>query len=234
MLKRPAPLYHDAPMYFSLVFLVAVVGFYPSYFSKQHEADVIHHFHGITATAWMLMLIAQSWWVRRGSFYNHRMLGRLSLLIAPLFVISGFLVIHAMLANQGGFSKAYGARLAFVDITTITYFAVAYGLAIFYRKTLNLHARFMATTAILLLPPALGRVFGGLVPGIESFDAAFHWSFGICEFIALALVIDDGRRGKVFLPYPMTLALLILQHVSFLVLPSVVWWSVFCAWIGSI
>ena len=133
MQERTIFLYPRAPLYFSLVFLVAIIGFYPSFFSKLKETDAIHHFHGFMATAWMLMLITQGWLMRKRKFSSHRALGRLSAVIAPLFIASGFLVIHAMLASTNGFSQTFGARLAFVDSTTIGYFAIAYGLAIYYQ-----------------------------------------------------------------------------------------------------
>lgn len=234
MQQRTAPFYRNSPIYFSLVLLVAIIGFFPSFFSKLGETDATHHFHGFTATAWMLLLITQGWLMRQRNFSSHRMFGKLSFVIAPLFIASGFLMIHAMLASTNGFSRTFGARLAFVDITTITYFAIAYGLAIHYRSTLQLHARYMASTAILVLPPALGRAIGNLVPGIESFEAAFHWGFAISALVVVALIVHDARSGQLRPPYLLLLGLLLLQQASFVVIPSLVWWNDLCAWIGSL
>lgn len=234
MQKQSMSLYPRAPIYFSLVFLVAIIGFYPSFFSNQTKTDATHHFHGFMATAWMLMLITQGWLMRQRKFSAHRALGRLSIFVAPLFIASGFLVIHAMLSSTTGFSQAFGARLAFVDITTIIYFAVAYSLAIYYRKNIQLHARYMASTAILVLPPALARALAGLVPGINSFEAAFYWSFAISVLVVIALIADDVRSGKIRPPYLVLLALLLLQTASFQFIPSIGWWKALSAGIGSL
>ena len=121
MQERTVSLYPRAPIYFLLVFLVAIIGFYPSFFSKLRETDAIRHFHGLMATAWMLMLIAQGWLMRQRKFSSHRAFGKLSFFLAPLFIASGFLMIHSMLASTNGFSRTFGARLAFVDIATIPY-----------------------------------------------------------------------------------------------------------------
>lgn len=218
-------LYRRAPFYFSLVFLTALVGFYPSYFSKLGKVDVIHHFHGVMATAWMIMLIIQGWLMRQRNFSSHRAVGKLSLIIVPLFIISGLLVVYTMLSARNGFNQTYGARLAFIDLTTIMYFFVAYVLAIVNRRNIQLHARYMASTAILVLPPALARVLGSFVPGITSFDAAFHWSFLITEIIIVALIIDDARSNKTRIPYLVLLVFIILQQASFLVIPHIDWWN---------
>jgi hypothetical protein len=47
--------------YFSIAFLVAVGGFWPSFFSKLASTDRAHLIHGVTATLWMTVPILQSW-----------------------------------------------------------------------------------------------------------------------------------------------------------------------------
>lgn len=45
-----------------LLFLAAtVVAFWPGYFSVLGEVPWQFHLHGVTATAWMLLLVFQSW-----------------------------------------------------------------------------------------------------------------------------------------------------------------------------
>ena len=151
-------MYRQSAFYFLAVLLIAVAGFYPSYFSVLAKTDLVHHFHGITATAWMLLLIAQAWFIRSRRLQVHRLVGKISLLLVPLFLFSGILVIKSMLNSQSGFSLTFGKRLAWIDIITISNFALFYCLAIYYRKNVQLHARFMASTAILVLPPALGPI----------------------------------------------------------------------------
>jgi len=232
--RSASALYPRADLYFALALLTAIIGFYPSYFGRLTQTDVAHHFHGLTATAWMLLLITQGWLFRQRRWTLHRRLGRGSLLLAPLFLVSGLLMIHAMLRSANGFSQTFGARLAFVDMTTLAYFALAYGLAIRWRKNRPIHARLMASTAVLVLPPALARVLAGLVPGITSFASAFNWSYIITELIVLALIIHDVRSDRWRAPYPALLALLFVQHLSFGVTPTVTGWSRLCAWVGTI
>lgn len=212
---RPAPFYANAPIYFALALLATVAGFFPSYFAKLGATDAAHHFHGIMATLWMVMLIAQGWSARVRRFPLHRWVGWSSVVIAPLFVVSGLLMVRIMLAAADGFSRTYGGRLAFVDVTTMLGFGAAYGLAIYHRRQIGLHARYLAATAVMALPPGLARLLGHWAPGIRSFEAAFHGGYFLAELVVAALIVDDYRKGKIRAPYVMLGALLVGQQVGF-------------------
>ncbi len=180
------------------------------------------------------MLITQSWLMRKGLVAQHRALGKLSLLIAPAFVVSGILMVHTMVSSDDGFSKKYGSRLAFLDLSTMIYFASAYVCALYYRRNVQLHARFMSSTAILVLPPALSRLIGNFVPGISSFEQAGHGAYFVCEIVVAMLLMNDFRQGSIRAPYAMLMVLLLVQQVSFLLLPSFGAWNVVTNWIASI
>lgn len=81
----------------------------------------------------------------------------------------------------------------------------------------------MASTAILVLPPALSRALGALVPGMNSFEATFYWSFAISVLVVIALIAHDVSAGKMRPPYLALLALLLLQLASFQIIPSIGW-----------
>jgi uncharacterized membrane protein len=218
MQAHAAPLYFRSPWYFSLLLLLAVAGFFPSYFARLGQAKALHHFHGIVATLWMLLLIGQGYLMRRKKVALHRATGKLSLVLVPLFAVSGLLIVHDMLTRDSGFARTFGPRLAFIDISTVVWFVLAYCMALRYRRDMPLHARFMVSTALPLLPPALSRVLGHFVlPASSSFDMALHLSFAAAELIVLALLLHDRQTGKVRAPYQLLMALLVVQHASFMV-----------------
>ena len=231
---RAAPLYPRATLWFLLVLAIAVFGFWPSYFARLGENDLVHHFHAVVAGAWLVLLVVQAWLMRTRRMALHRAMGRTSLALAPLFVVSGLAIVHAMLASENPFSAAFGPRLAFVDLTTVAAFATAYGLALKYRRTMPLHARWMACTALMVFPPALARALPPLVPTIRSFEAAFHASYALTELIVLALIVHDARTDRVRAPYLALLALLLVQHAGFVLLPGVPAWDAICRWIGAL
>lgn len=223
-----------APYWFGLLLLVALIGFYPSYFSRLGDTDLAHHFHGITGTAWMLLLIAQAWLMRSRRFAVHRQLGWLSLLIAPLFVASGLLMMRTMLASDDGFNRAFGSRLAVVDLATVIGFALAVSMALKHRRTREKHACWMVSTAVMLLPPALARLLPMLPLGVASFEGAFHTSMVVSELIVFALLVNDWRRfGKPSTPFLCLLAVVAISHAGFVLAPQIPAWQAFAAWYGG-
>lgn len=210
--------YDRAPWYFSLLLLAGVLGFYRSYFSILGQVDLAHHLHGITATAWMILLITQGWLVRGRRLARHRFVGRSAYVLAPLFLLSGAFMVKVMLSNTDPFSLTYGKRLAFVDITTLAYFAAAVALALVHRRQVHLHARYMACTGIMILPPALARLVAGFVHGPARFPIGFHASYVIADAIVVLLLVHDARTGGIRAPYALLLALLLVQQFGFVVM----------------
>jgi uncharacterized membrane protein len=231
MHARATPLYSRSPWYFSLLLLIALAGFFPSYYARLGDARALHHFHGLVATCWMLLLIGQGWLMRQKKISLHRSAGKLSLLLVPLFAVSGLLIVHDMLTRDSGFARSFGPRLAFIDISSIAWFVFAWAMALHYRREMPLHARFMASTALPLLPPALSRLVGAVVPGVSSFDMALHISFAVSELIVIALLLHDRKLGKVRAPYLLLLALLVVQQLSFMVSMNFAPWRAVVAWI---
>ena len=231
MQARAAPLYSRSPWYFSLLLLIAIGGFFPSYFARIADAKALHHFHGIVATLWMLLLISQGWLMRQKKVALHRSVGKVSLVLVPLFAISGVMIVHDMLTRDSGFARTFGPRLAFIDISSIAWFVFAWCMALHYRRNMPLHARFMASTALPLLPPALSRMLAIFVPGVSSFDMALHIAFAASEVIVLALLLHDRKLGKVRAPYLLLMALLLVQHASYRVSMQLAPWRAVVAWI---
>lgn len=231
---RAEPLYPRATFYFMLLLATAFLGFWGSYFSRLADNDLTRHVHAATALSWVLLLITQAWLMRRRHYALHRRLGRFSLVLAPLFVVSGLFMVQHSLAHPSPFTQAFGARLTFLDLTTLAWFAIAYCLALYHRRDTPVHARYMASTAILVLPPALVRVVGTHLPGITSFEMALHLGYFITEALIAALILHDLRGGRLRAPYVLLLALTVMQQVVFVVLPGVPWWTRFCEWIASL
>jgi uncharacterized membrane protein len=231
---RAEPLYPRAVFYFLLLLATALIGFWGSYFSRLADNDLTRHVHAATALSWVMLLITQAWLMRRRKYALHRRLGRFSLVLAPLFVVSGAFLVHHSLANPSPFMQRFGAQLAFVDLTTLAWFAIAYCLALRHRRDTPVHARYMASTALLVLPPALVRTLGSFVPWITSFGMALHTGYFLTEALIAALIVHDLRGGRVRAPYVLLLALTIAQHIAFVVLPGVPAWTRFCAWFAGL
>ena len=87
---------------------VTVVAFWPGYLSRLGTSHWQHHLHGLTALAWMLLLIAQSMLIDRRDRVSHRWMGRAMLGLVPLFCAGGFLVVHTMRQRTDVFRASMG------------------------------------------------------------------------------------------------------------------------------
>ena len=120
-------MYRHAYIYFALALAVTLAGFWPSFFSDPAQNDAVRIAHGALATAWMLMLIGQSWLIAHRRVTWHRRVGKLSYLLAPAMVISMSLVIHSMLTRSHGFPHDLKLSLTFIDLASVIFFALLYG-----------------------------------------------------------------------------------------------------------
>jgi uncharacterized membrane protein YozB (DUF420 family) len=168
-----------------LLLLLAAAAFWPNYLSRPWASiDAYTHMHALLGTAWMGMLVAQPALVFAGRRRAHRALGRGALSVAPAFVVSGVLLAHFKLSRMAADLFAKEGVYVYLPLSVALLFAVAAGLGWFWRRSPAVHARFMASTALLLLDPVLARVLFFRLPRLP-FDALYQGiSFSL---VALAL-----------------------------------------------
>ena len=84
--------YRHAPYYVLVCIAVIIAGFWQSYFSVWGGVPWQFHAHGVAASLWVLMVLAQSWTPHHGQLALHRAVGKSSLLLFP-FLIGGLAAI---------------------------------------------------------------------------------------------------------------------------------------------
>jgi hypothetical protein len=217
------PFYSRAYIYFGLAFLITIAGFFPSYFGRLSETGGAHHFHGITATLWMLLLVVQPLLYRLDKIEWHRMLGRTSFLLVPLIVIGGLIMVHMML-NDERYPGNMAYQLGFIDFFVIIMFVMFYVLAIKNVRDTQYHARYMVCTIFGPIIPALTRLLF-FIPYVDSFGKSLNISYILVEIVLILLIMDDKRRGKIRLPYILALGLMAVQHLMMNFAGNWAWWQ---------
>ena len=203
----------------ALFLVVTIAAFWPTYFSVFKSAPSAHHWHGVTATLWMLLLIWQSWSIRQRSFALHKWGGRMSFLLAPPFVAGGLLVTKMTVIKDSPFTEMFAISLSFADFVSVAVFVLFYFLALRNRRSVEHHARYMLGTVFPLIPPTVARLFVVYAPGIAirgpedlpNFGIALNLSFLIAGLIAIALIIRDARHKKPLAPFVLAFASLALM-----------------------
>ena len=171
-------------------FGIAVIAFWPSYLSRPFTADRYTHVHAITATLWMLMLVAQPLAIRTKRLTLHRRLGRSSYALAPVVLMSMVLLAH---------SKTHGVGVAqnveiYVPLSLTAVFALSYTLGILTRRTLALHARFMVCTALTLIDPVLVRMMFWVNPNPTW---RYQWfTFAVTELVFVVFIWRERMPGS--------------------------------------
>lgn len=224
-----------------LLLLVLVhIGFYKTYIRhfpgfadyitpagrKFHFTWVIH-FHGMMMTGWFLMLLVQPILILKGKIKLHRLAGRLSYVLAPLVVLSMYLVIHSSLnraLTQDGQIAAVVARRMALDVPAMIFFAILYLLAIFYTHKPALHSRFMCGTAFLLLSPALGRTLRVYLDA--SRDGSIDISRNIIVIIVGIIAVVDSWRTKRISPFAVVLGFVVLNKIIWNIRETALWHSI--------
>jgi hypothetical protein len=208
---RPVTFVQSAP-YFGALLAVALIAFWPTYLSRVGAASGYTHLHAASATAWMLLLIAQPAAIRSRKLALHRALGRLSYVVAPLVLVSMVLLAHKN-TSASGISEA--DRLGvYVPLSLAALFGLSYALAIVTRKTMALHSRFMVCTALTLIDPVGVRLLFWAFP---KFWMKYQWpTFVLTDLIFLALIWRERHMRSGRAVFPVMLVLFVLAQAAFL------------------
>lgn len=199
--------YRHAHWWILALFPVAAFAFWPQYISTFGSAPLEMHAHGITAALWLALLALQSWSIHNDNMALHRLSGRSSLFLFPLFLAGGVGIFIGMAQHYVAgrpFHAMYAPRLAWLDVVAVAGFAFCYFQALKWRRKAHVHSRYMLATSLFLLPPIFGRLSG--IPlgvrGPEDF-ARLEYGFQAANLmaagIALWLAFRPAKHGKPFL-----------------------------------
>ena len=206
-------LYRNSIFFFLFFLVSAVWGFWPGYLSEIFaDTDIHHHIHGAVMTVWLGMLISQAYLIRTGNRALHRKIGKLSYILAAAVLISIVVIAHHRVERVVPFGTG-DPLLALQLINGVPLFALAFGLAMYYRSDSAAHARFMLCTPLAMTGPIFNRILGNSFaienPGSVSLPAIDVLLFGLS-------VWDWKVHQRLVFPV-ILLANLLLRTVAYLV-----------------
>ena len=176
--------------------LVVLIGFAPTYylrrFSTLEPLTTLVHLHGVVATAWLVLYVAQSSLVAVGRSDLHRRAGPAGAALALLVARLGY-VTAIEAARRGGTPPGGPPPLAFlaVPLGTIVSYAVLVGLALHWRRQRDTHRRLMLLATVAMLPPAFARM-RWLGAGGPPFAIG-----GVSLFVLLCMAWDRRVHGRI-------------------------------------
>ena len=235
-------LHRNAAFALAGLFLFAIWGFWPNYFSHPlTQANWRFHFHGITLISWFGLMISQAYLIRTNRRRVHRQVGKVSFFLAPLVVISTLVLAHYQLRP----TELTDATLYFLllPIALLLQFLLAYGLAIYHRRNPPLHARFMICTALPMMPAIFDRIMGFYVlpptraqflPQIGGEPQYWLISWAMADVILILLAIWDWRSRRRLNVFPVVLAGFIILEALTMTAYSTASWRSFTQWFLSL
>jgi hypothetical protein len=157
---------NDRWFYSGMATLLAAVifaGFVPSFFVRGADLpplSVAALVHGVAGTAWLALLVIQTWLVGADRRDVHRRLGVLGGVFAAAFVLSAAAVIANVERSHAYDSAGTLAAHAYANGAPTLAFGALVALGLWQRGAPARHKRFMLLAAVALLPPGTGRLFG--------------------------------------------------------------------------
>lgn len=218
--------YRHAHYAILLILLPAIaVAFTPRYFSALDSASFAFHAHGVTASLWVLLVMAQSWTAHARRFDWHRRVARVVFVLVPLFAGGGALAMQSMaekfVTKSDPFYALLGARLGLDDVVATTALVLMARAAIVNRRRTGLHAAYMLSTVLLVLSPVVERLPIPFVP---------HLGDAITVLTALGLYAIRRHDGG---PFLIVAAVSVLRVVQFhTVAASDAWAGLFSRLVG--
>ena len=209
----------------TLGLIVVFLGFSTTYFSRLGDFTLPYHLHGISATLWMVLLIVQPYLFQKGKLKAHRYLGWSSLVLVPIIVICGVIMMRLMIQGQEYYPPNLVYKLAFIDVCTLIGFVALYVLALYYRKRLMLHSRFMVATIFGPLIPALGRMFLFTFGIASDFNESLTYSYLSIELVLLIMIWKERNSREMKFTYVPFLIFIIIQHGLMYSSDTWPWWK---------
>lgn len=230
-------LHRYSAIFFTVFFALALWAFWTSYYGlKDVPIPGYIHFHGISMTLWCVLLISQATLIRFRQFKLHRWSGRLSFVLVPLILASGFHIAHITIKAVPPTMNVY-YYLSALMFNSLFAFAILYGLAIRYRKKPATHARYMVCTVFPLVTPVTDRIIykytSSLVPHAPSPDGITMvpaFGFALALVLVIAMLIWDWSKHKRLDVFPVVFGLLVLYHISVLTFYRFPFWQEFTKW----
>jgi hypothetical protein len=211
-----------------LLIIIVQLGFYKTYlqfFPQFNGFHFVQHFHGAMMIAWLLMLLVQPILIRTGNFKLHRLAGKASYLLAPLVLMSMYLIsqfrYNGLLESSG--KTAAVAHLA-LNFPNIVFFAVLYLLAILYKGQTELHMRYMCSTAFVLIGPGLARVLMGYM-ALSLYDAVMVVRI-VTPLITGVITIVDSVRTRRLSPFALVFGFMVLHTILWEARETMFWQTI--------
>ena len=246
-MQKTYDVYSNLGYWLILLVVLILIAFYPRYFALiAQPMPALVHVHFVLLSLWTGMVIAQPFLIKYKKRPVHRLLGKVSYVLAPLVLLSAFLMIRLsyyrvmdQLQRLGQLTEAEilqkDAAEQAIAVIDLAWFAVFYLLAVINRKNSFVHSRYMVATALTLLGPVVERIlalyFGLRHIGPVPLEAG---TFILTDAILILLLLKDYRDKQPAKTMLICTSIYLIGQVLFLTsLNTIVWGKLMALMMGA-
>jgi hypothetical protein len=199
-----------------LFLLLAIVGFWPAYFSKLPAGDELYvDLHAAGVVAWIALLIAQPALIYARRRPLHRRLGAVAYGLVPFILLTSLLLAHSRLDTVAAPTFRADATDSYLAQIAIVLFAICAGLGLYHRRNAPLHARFMTATLLPLIDPICFRLLFFYTPMKDHAAQIPYFGYGLTDLVILALAVADRKHPAGSRAFPLLLAIFVPAHLGY-------------------
>jgi hypothetical protein len=227
----------------ALFVVTALVGFIPDSLNilaaveagQRPPLPPVLHAHAVVMAAWLLLVLTQTSLVATGRTAQHRKLGLVGMVLAPLLAVMMIAVTRsawsmlaavppgAMPAEALAGTKSFIANLLLEQIRTVAVFSALITWALVVRKRdPQTHKRLIILATLIPLPAAIDRMTW--LPGTLPDSPISVWLYSLLWLLPV-LVYDVVRRGRVHRAYVIGIALNVPFVLASYLLWGTAWWQ---------
>lgn len=225
----------NAHLWLLIPFALTVAGFYLSYWSRFGEAPWRQHIHGLTSTAWYILLIIQPWLIHNKPASYHRKLGIIGIFLAGGVVFSALQVMPHQVVNEF-LPDVLKYGFSFADLCALAGFSICVILGVMNAKYIDVHARWLISTVFWILLPATARLL--YFPLFEAYEGNPPITYIQAVYICLILTtvipllymmyLDYRKKKKVYTSYLFTLLGVTFYSLAIEPMGNWQWWIDIC------
>ncbi len=215
------------PFYAALMAL-ALIAFWPGYLAApSQETNGWVHFHVVSATLWVIVLIAQPWAILNGRRRLHVFLGRTSYGLFPLVILGFVGLAHSSMQGRSPQEQAIDAYYFYIRVVLVAILAAAYLMGVVNRKDPAVHSRYMVCTGLPLIDPVLHRISQRVMGGADLDYQLL--TFGIPCALLIILILAERRASAGRHVFPAMLSAFVVGYLP-LGLKFYTWGSTWTMW----
>jgi hypothetical protein len=190
--------------------LIVLIGFARSYYLKGFFGfpplpNRLVHIHGLVMTSWVVLFVVQVGLVSTHRTRLHMKLGVLGSFLALAVFVLGMLTGIDGAARGASVPGIPPLNFLIIPLGDMIGFAILVGVALYFRRKLDIHKRLMLLSAFNFLPAAVARIPLDFIQ--SGGPLAFY---GIPDLFVVAFIVYDTIKNRRLHPAALCGGLLII------------------------